>query len=156
MNQDTKVDKQRQKMSMRIEGMHCASCVASIEKSLLNQDGVISATVSLLDEKAVIEYDKDRVDRMLLEKAIESTGYRPRRATMTITLTVSPTESQWIEIIKIISDLSGTIDVHIFQDKNRILVEYDEDLITQKIVKRELGNLGYEVADSSVSSVDRE
>ncbi|TFG29059.1 heavy-metal-associated domain-containing protein, partial [Candidatus Thorarchaeota archaeon] len=45
MSQNTKVDKQKQKMSMRIEGMHCASCVATIEKSLLNQDGVISATV---------------------------------------------------------------------------------------------------------------
>ncbi|MHA1666596.1 MAG: cation transporter, partial [Candidatus Thorarchaeota archaeon] len=45
MNQE--IDGKKQRMSMKIEGMHCASCVATIEKTLLAKDGVIKATVSL-------------------------------------------------------------------------------------------------------------
>ncbi|MHA1926444.1 MAG: cation transporter, partial [Candidatus Thorarchaeota archaeon] len=60
--QETVEDKSR--LSMRIEGMHCASCVAKIEDALIGQDGVIRASVSLLDEKAVVEYEPQSVDRM--------------------------------------------------------------------------------------------
>lgn len=156
MSQETAVDNKKQRMSMHIEGMHCASCVATIEKSLLNQDGVIKATVSLLDEKAVIEYDKDRVDRLVLEKAVENTGYRTKRSTMAITLTSSPEQDQWAMIEESIKGLSGTIDVHVFPDTNRILIEFDEDLLTHKIVRRKLKEIGYEIEESDVSGGDRE
>ncbi|MDF1537836.1 MAG: heavy metal-associated domain-containing protein, partial [Candidatus Thorarchaeota archaeon] len=86
MSQENEPQDEKSRMSMRIEGMHCASCVASIEKTLLNQDGVISATVSLLDEKAIIEFDPTHVNREALEKAVVSTGYRPKRATMALTI----------------------------------------------------------------------
>lgn len=156
MNQETESQSKTDKMSMRIEGMHCASCVATIEKSLLSQDGVIKASVSLLDEKAVIEYDKNRVDRFSLEAAVESTGYRPRRATMSFTLISEPTEAQWTQIEDTIIHLAGAIDVHHFTEKNRLLVEYDDDILTSKIVQREIRNLGFEIAESEALGGDRE
>ena len=39
----------------RVEGMHCAGCVASVEESLKNIDGVISAVVNLPLENVYIE-----------------------------------------------------------------------------------------------------
>ena len=156
MNQETESQSKTEKMSMRIEGMHCASCVATIEKSLLSQDGVIRASVSLLDEKAVIEYDKNRVDRPSLEAAVESTGYRPRRATMSFTLVSEPKETQWVQIEETIMHLAGAIDVHHFPERNRLLVEYDDDILTSKIVQREIRNLGFEIAESEALGGDRE
>ena len=92
LSEVTEAKSKKKRMSMKIEWMHCASCVASIEKSLLAQDGVIRATISLLDEKAVIEYEPEQVDRASLEKAIESTGYRPMRPAMTFRLAQESTE----------------------------------------------------------------
>lgn len=156
MSQEASIDNKIQRMSMRIEGMHCASCVATIEKSLLNQDGVIKATVSLLDEKAIIEYDQERVDRIVLEKTVESTGYRPKRSTMTVTLSSPPDRNGWSSIEKSIRSLQGAIDIHLFPEKNRILIEFDEDFLTYKIVQRTIEDLGYIIQDSDVSGIDRE
>ena len=136
--------------------MHCASCVATIEKTLLSQDGVIKASVSLLDEKAIIEYSSDSLDRSILEKAVDSTGYRVRRAGMTLTLVETPSSSEWSEILKSLTDLHGVISVKTFPDSKRLYLEYDEDLITFKIVRKTLKEMGYELESSENTEGDRE
>ncbi|MHA1962020.1 MAG: heavy metal translocating P-type ATPase [Candidatus Thorarchaeota archaeon] len=144
------------RMSMRIEGMHCASCVATIEKALIDQDGVIRATVSLLDEKAVVEYESEAVDRDALERAVESTGYRAKRASMSITLKESSSALDWDRIDGILQDVDGIIEVRTFKDKNRLLIEYDDDLVTYKIVKKALREIGVEVEEAEGIEADRE
>ena len=47
------------KLILPIKGMHCASCVARVEKALGDVPGVISAAVNLASEKATIEYIED-------------------------------------------------------------------------------------------------
>ncbi|MCK4483581.1 MAG: cation transporter, partial [Candidatus Thorarchaeota archaeon] len=156
MSKATDAKDKKKRISMKIEGMHCASCVASIEKSLLAQDGVIRATISLLDEKAVIEYEPEQVDRASLEKAIESTGYRPMRPAMTFTLARRPSDEGWGLIPSRIGDIDGVLNVDTFPKSSRIIVEYDEDLVTLKIVKRALKELGLEIEEISESQSDRE
>jgi Cu+-exporting ATPase len=141
---------------MKIDGMHCASCVATIEKSLLNEEGVLSATVSLLDEKAVIEYDSSRVDRTRLEKAVESTGYRPKRAAMTLTISGSHTVDEWDTVADNLKALKGAITIRTFPEKNRLLLEYDEDILTYKIVKKTLRSSGFEPGEAEGIEADRE
>lgn len=143
------------RMSLRIEGMHCASCVASIEKSLLSKDGVIHATVSLLDGKAVVEYDPARVKREDLEEAVESTGYRPLRPTMSLTLSPRPDESEWPNIEAAIREIDGVITARGYPNLGKLIIEYDEELVTSKIVRRRLQELGFE-AESEEGSSDRE
>ncbi|MHA1770744.1 MAG: heavy metal translocating P-type ATPase [Candidatus Thorarchaeota archaeon] len=151
----TKEQESVERMSLRIEGMHCASCVASIEKSLLGKDGVIHATVSLLDGKAVVEYDASRVRREDLEKAVEETGYRPRRPTMALTISPSTQESDWKMIEEEIKSIKGVISAKGFVDFSRLIVEYDDDLITFAIIKRKLRELGFDATTESESG-DRE
>ncbi len=146
----------KSRISMKIEGMHCASCVATIEKSLLNEDGVLKATVSLLDEKAVINYDPEKVDRERLEHAVESVGYRPKRPTMTLTLAPKPTPNQWDILIEGVESIDGIMSTKIFPDSGRIIVEYDDDLVTARIVKRVIEEEGFEVASSTEALGDRE
>ncbi|KAF8141548.1 copper P-type ATPase CtaA [Boletus edulis] len=47
----------RDQCELRIEGMTCSSCVASIEGVLRTQPGIYSVKVALLAERGVIEYD---------------------------------------------------------------------------------------------------
>ncbi len=78
--------------------MHCASCVATIEEALRETKGVTQATVSLLDEKAVVVYAPELIDRGVLEKAVDSVGYKAKRARMIFTLTPPPQEEEWDSI----------------------------------------------------------
>ncbi|MGB3338676.1 MAG: heavy metal translocating P-type ATPase [Devosia sp.] len=59
-------------LSIDIEGMTCASCVARVEKSLLKVPGVTSASVNLATERATVHGG----DSDALIKAIDRAGYK--------------------------------------------------------------------------------
>ena len=147
---------EKKRLSMRIEGMHCASCVASIEKALAASEGVLSASVSLLDEKAVVEYDPSSISRVHLEYAVKTTGYRIKRAAMSLTITPSPAKEQWDKIQTDLIRTEGIITTDAYLNSSRIVIEYDDDLVTLKIVKRVFKANGFEVEESQVSGLDRE
>lgn len=63
--------------TINIEGMHCASCVASVERSLKGVPGVHVATVNLATESAQIEYDADVTVATALLEAITNAGFTP-------------------------------------------------------------------------------
>jgi Cu+-exporting ATPase len=56
--------------------MHCATCAATIEKSLSHLGGVTGARVSFADEAAAVEYDSAKLKLADLEKAVADAGYR--------------------------------------------------------------------------------
>ena len=61
--------------TLSIEGMHCASCVSAVEKSLSHLPGVDQASVNLATESAVVEFDPEKVDLGAMRKAVEDAGY---------------------------------------------------------------------------------
>jgi len=147
---------EKNRLSINIEGMHCASCVATIESSLKKQDGVISASVSLLDEKAVVEYNPTKVDRSKLEKAVESTGYSAKRSSIVLTLSPRPELKEWELIEDLVNKIEGIISTKHFTDSGRMLVEYDDDIVTFKVMKRTLKELGFDTEETDSSKSDRE
>ncbi len=62
---------------MKIEGMHCAGCVNSVQKSLEQLEGVEQANVNLATESAMVSY----TDGLTVEdfrQAVEAAGYKLR------------------------------------------------------------------------------
>ena len=59
---------------LKVEGMSCNHCVASVKKALEGIDGVREADVRLEDKSARVEFDKDVADEALV-KAVEDAGY---------------------------------------------------------------------------------
>src|ERR1035437_10023774 len=64
------------KKTFSIKGMHCASCVGILERSLKKVDGVIEATVNLATEKATITYDSEKVTDEKIASTVSSVGYK--------------------------------------------------------------------------------
>ncbi len=58
-----------------VEGMHCASCVGRVERSLLKVGGVTEAAVNLATGRATVDYDPLTVSQDSLIAAIEKAGY---------------------------------------------------------------------------------
>ncbi|MEK7190354.1 MAG: heavy metal translocating P-type ATPase [Patescibacteria group bacterium] len=63
------------KETYKVQGMHCASCVATIERVLSKTAGVHSASVNFASESALIKFDENIVSESGLEKAVEGAGY---------------------------------------------------------------------------------
>jgi len=61
------------KKIVTIEGMSCGHCVMRVRKALEETPGVSSATVNLLDGKAIIE--GEALDANMLRGAVIKAGY---------------------------------------------------------------------------------
>jgi Cu+-exporting ATPase len=64
------------RMRAGIEGMSCASCVEKIENALAKTPGVLSASVDLGSQEAIIDYLPEKTGKAAIHKAISSTGYK--------------------------------------------------------------------------------
>lgn len=62
-------------ISLKISGMSCASCAATIEKALKRLGGVKSANVNFATERATVEYFPKLVSILDLRKAVQDAGY---------------------------------------------------------------------------------
>lgn len=58
-----------------VRGMHCASCVRTIEKSLGAVKGVAQASVNLATERASVSYDPGQTTEATLAAAVKDAGY---------------------------------------------------------------------------------
>lgn len=63
------------KLKITIEGMHCASCAANVERSLKKTNGVKECSVSLMLKKGTVEVD-DSVSEDEIKKAVSRAGYK--------------------------------------------------------------------------------
>mgnify|MGYP001484168103 FL=1 len=62
-------------MTLPVEGMTCASCVARVEKVLQRVDGVNSVVVNLATERVTMSFDQKVPDLHRLALAVEDAGY---------------------------------------------------------------------------------
>lgn len=63
-------------ITLRIDGMHCASCVMNVENFLKRLNGIFEVKADLTSNTARINYDKSKVDLSDMEKVIESLGFK--------------------------------------------------------------------------------
>lgn len=69
------LEEKSMKKVLKIEGMMCMHCVAHVKKALEGIKGVKSVDVSLDNNEAVVELEKDIKDKVFI-KAIEDAGYK--------------------------------------------------------------------------------
>jgi copper chaperone CopZ len=60
---------------LTVEGMHCSSCVALVEESLLEVPGVAAASVDLEGGRAQVGFDPEQVDAARLAAVVAEAGY---------------------------------------------------------------------------------
>jgi mercuric transport protein len=62
--------------TIRVEGMHCKMCSASVTKALKATDGVEKVEVSHETGVAVVQYDDQKVTEAKLREVINGTGFK--------------------------------------------------------------------------------
>jgi copper chaperone CopZ len=63
-------------VTIKVDGMKCAKCSASVSKALKATEGVEDAQVSSEKGEAVIKYDDAKLDETKLREVINSTGFK--------------------------------------------------------------------------------
>jgi Cu+-exporting ATPase len=70
--------------TLQIDGMHCASCAQAVERALRAVQGVASAGVDLVNERALVDVSGDVSDDTLIA-AVRAAGYKATREDRTTT-----------------------------------------------------------------------
>lgn len=63
------------KEQVNVKGMSCAACAITVEKTIRNTPGVISANVNLANNKAIFSYDESATSLENIFKNVEKVGY---------------------------------------------------------------------------------
>ena len=64
-----------QTADLKIRGMTCNGCVASVTRVLKALGGVTDVNVSLVGERASVRFDASLIDVSRLEQAVRSAGF---------------------------------------------------------------------------------
>ncbi len=111
--------------TMRIKGMHCATCTGAVRESLEGVDGVLEANVNLATEKAVVRYDPRRVSQERLEGAVRSAGYDVARDELTMTVGGMHCATCSLAVRDALMQVPGVVDAKVNFALGRASVEYD-------------------------------
>jgi len=132
------------KIEVKISGMTCAMCATTIEKSLINLDGVINGQVNLGNESVVVEYDFLKLRFTDLDKAIKNAGYQIinekvvlKIGGMTCATCVKTIENSLLR-------LDGIIEVNIDLAGEKTIVIYNPNIVTQAEMRRAIKETGYQ------------
>jgi len=129
-----------------VSGMHCASCVKTIEKALMIP-GVEKAVVNFASSRAYVDYNPSLVSEKMLAEAISKTGYQAEQSAETgkITLSISGMESQHcVGIVeRTLQKLAGVSSVKVSLASEKADVSYDVSKITVDKLISAVKNAGY-------------
>ena len=146
------------KVTLKVGGMSCASCVAHIEGALKDLKGVSKAQVSLAAQKVHVEYDPSRVDIELISRAIHDVGYEV--VPDELVLQIPGMRSAHCEgVVKEgVTNLPGVVRVEANANIGTAIVSYHAGIVSAARIKQTIRDLGYEVAEKleGEAALDRE
>ncbi len=76
----------KQRITIPVGGMHCASCVTKVEGSLEKVSGVVDAAVNLATDEATVEFEPGTCTLDDLYQAVEAAGYEAKPVTKTFSV----------------------------------------------------------------------
>ncbi len=142
---------------LKIKGMHCASCVAKLERSLKKIDGVESVSVNFATEQATIRYDPSKADENRFKETIRKLGYSTA-AKEVITLFVKGMASEHCAMIvqKALEGEAGVDAVDVRFASSEARVGFNPSKTSVKRLIKAIRNAGYAASRGVGKDVQQE
>ncbi len=70
------MSQEKAEVTLTLEGLHCAACVARVERALKGLPGVAQAQVNLATRQALVQYDPRQVTLNALKDKVADAGYQ--------------------------------------------------------------------------------
>ncbi|MEK6835687.1 MAG: copper-translocating P-type ATPase, partial [Nanoarchaeota archaeon] len=146
------------KTELKIQGMHCATCAITIEKTLKNTSGVNKAVVNYANEKAYVEYDDNKVNLQELRKKVKNLGYdiipeeKELKEIGQLKLKVIGMNSPHCTGIvkKALNNLYGIKKAELSFANERAIINYNPALVSLDKIKKTIKAAGYEPVEEHI------
>ncbi len=146
-----------EKASVPVVGMHCASCVETIETALSKVEGVAKASVNFASERAHVEYDPQKVSRKELERAIQGAGYgvlKEERERVDLKVIGMDNPHCVGTVDGALKGLKGIIAKKLSVNE-RARITFDPSVVDVETIKKRISDVGYIPIDET-APIDRE
>lgn len=143
-----------------IEGMTCASCAQTVEKTAQALPGTKKAAVNLATEKLMIEFDESLLTEEAIKKAIKKTGYelisKQDKRTLTIEGMTCASCAQTIE--KATQNLPGVQEAQVNLATEKMVVQFNPEVVTLSEIISTVADAGYEAQEEQTdrSTIDQD
>jgi len=144
------------KATIDVLGMTCAACSARVEKALNKQDGVINASVNLIQQKASVEYDDERTNIDELAKVIEKTGYEVPVDQRTLLIEGMSCAACSARVEKALSRIDGVINANVNLSTNKALVQFYSGAVEDQALVKAVEKAGYKAQIEYERDIDKE
>lgn len=134
-------------ITLKIDGMSCASCAQTIEKALYNLNGIFKADVNFAAQKASVEYYPDVITIQEMEKAISDIGYKVAKEEILLKITGMSCASCAQKIEKALSQIEGVFKATVNFASESAKVQYYPGMTGTAEMRRVIKDLGYEVTE---------
>lgn len=149
------------RLNLKVNGMTCAMCVKTIEKALMEIDGVNAAKANLNSETVFIDFDDSKVSLNQVIRAIEEVGYQVVREKRDAVIKIGGmTCAMCVKTIEVaLKELPGVLDVGVNLATERATLSYDPNVVDMEDIKKAVEGVGYEflgVEGEETHDVERE
>jgi P-type Cu+ transporter len=142
--------------TLRITGMHCASCAANTEAALKETQGVARASVNIATEKATIEYDPAVTSENDLQKAVEKAGFGVALSEADLGLIGMHCASCAVSIEKALQESHGVISASVNLASESASVHYNPETTTLSDLRKVVEKAGFQAVVRNRESADIE
>ena len=132
-------------MDLPIEGMHCASCVLSVNKTFGKIEGVEEVDADLSANKLHITVDTKKISYEQMEKLVRNLGFELHTDEMTIRIQGMHCASCTMNVENFLIRLDGIFDVKADLTSQSAKIRYDSSKVTLDEIEKVIDSLGFEL-----------
>ena len=144
-------------MDLPIEGMHCASCVLSVNKTFGKIEGVEEVDADLAANKLHITVDTKKISYEEMERLVKNLGFELHTDEMTIRIQGMHCASCTMNVENFLIRLDGIFDVKADLTSQSARIRYDSSKVTLDEIDKVITSLGFELLGvEGQSEIDEE
>lgn len=132
-------------MDLPIEGMHCASCVLSLNKTFEKVEGVESVDADLASNKLHLTVNPKKLPFDEIETLVKNLGFELHTDEVTLKLNGMHCASCVMNVENFLIRLNGIFDVKADLTSQTASINYDKTKVTVKDMEEVINSLGFEV-----------
>ena len=132
-------------MDLPIEGMHCASCVLSVNKTFGKIEGVEEVDADLASNKLHITVDTKKISYEEMERLVKNLGFDLHSDEMTIRIQGMHCASCTMNVENFLIRLDGIFDVKADLTSQTAKIRYDASKVTLDEIEDVIVSLGFEL-----------
>ena len=132
-------------MDLPIEGMHCASCVLSVNKTFGKIEGVEDVDADLASNKLHITVDTKKISYEEMGRLVKNLGFELHSDEMTIRIQGMHCASCTMNVENFLIRLDGIFDVKADLTSQTAKIRYDSSKVTLDEIEEVIVSLGFEL-----------